>query len=103
VLTSLHDLKVKLISPASGKGLHASPEFRIVGRGNSAQLVPIHAEVETIDFATDPKSRERMIRLEEEYLKARRDAVTLVRVNLSLAIRNAFDRLEAVRARPRPA
>jgi hypothetical protein len=35
-----------------------------------------------MDFAIDPKSREKMIRLEEEYLKARRDAVTLVKVNL---------------------
>jgi hypothetical protein len=92
-----------MFSPASGEGLPASPEYRVVGRGNSAQVVPIHAEVETMDFATDPRSREKMIRLEEEYLKARRDAVTLVRVNLSLAIRNAFDRLEEVRARPRAA
>jgi hypothetical protein len=97
VLTRIHDLAIKRSSPASGKALPASPLYRLVGRGAAAHIVPIHMEVETMDFGIDSRSREKMCSLEDEYMSGRRHAVTLVNVNLSLAIRNAFDRLEDVR------
>jgi hypothetical protein len=37
-------------------------------------------------------------RLERDYLDGRDNAVTRLRINLSLAIRNAFDRLQDQRA-----
>lgn len=97
VLTSFHALGVATHSSATGDGLPAAPEYRIVGRGNSATVVPIYSEVPTMDFEMDPKSRDKMRRLELEYLSGREAAVALVRINLSLAIRNAFDRLQDVR------
>lgn len=97
VLTRLHDLAIKTSSAASGKALPASPFYRIVGRGAAAHIVPIHMEVETMDFGIDPRSREKMSSLEDEYMTGRSHAVTLVNVNLSLAIRNALDRLQDVR------
>jgi len=36
--------------------------------------------------------------LEQQYLDARENAVSRVRINLTLAIRNAFDRLQDDRA-----
>ena len=86
--------KIKVFSPASREGLPANPDYRIVGRGASAQIVQIHEEVDSLDFQIDPRSEEKMRHLEQEYINGRKDAVTLVRVNLSLAIRNAFDRLQ---------
>ncbi|MGJ5044172.1 hypothetical protein [Bradyrhizobium sp. HKCCYLRH1062] len=100
VLTRIHDLALKTSSAASGKALLAAPLFRIVGRGADASIVPIHTEVDTMDFGMDPRSREKMCSLEDEYMTGRSHAVTLVSVNLSLAIRNAFDRLQDVRDRP---
>lgn len=95
VLTTTLGLeKIKIFSPVSREGLPANPDYRIVGRGASAQIVPIHQEVDSLDFQINPKSAEKMRRLEQEYLSGRTDAVTLVRVNLSLAIRNAFDRVQ---------
>jgi hypothetical protein len=95
VLTHTYGLeKIKVFSPASGKGLPASPDYRIVGRGGSARIVPIHSEVESLDFQIDPKSADKMRQLEQEYLDGHRDAVTRVQINLSLAIRNALDRLQ---------
>jgi hypothetical protein len=103
VLTRIHDLAIKTSSPASGEALPASPLYRIVGRGAAAHIVPIHTEVDTMDFGIDPRSREKMCSLEDEYMSGRRHAVTLVSVNLSLAIRNAFDRLQDVREQSRAA
>ena len=81
-------------SPVSREGLPANPDYRIIGRGTSARIVPIHEEVDSLDFQIDPRSAEKMRQLEREYLDGRKDAVTIVQINLSLAIRNAFDRLQ---------
>ena len=94
VLTHSLGLKIKMHSPVSREGLPANPDYRIIGRGTSARIVPIHEEVDSLDFQIDPRSAEKMRQLEREYLDGRKDAVTIVQINLSLAIRNAFDRLQ---------
>jgi len=85
--------KIKIHSPVSREGLPASPDYRIEGRGSRAQIIPIHEEVEDLDFYNNPKSAEKMRQLEQDYINGRRDATTRVVINLSLAIRNAFDRV----------
>ncbi|MEQ1953648.1 hypothetical protein [Mesorhizobium sp. CN2-181] len=86
--------KIKVFSPVSRDGLPVSIEYRIAGRGSSARIVPAHMEVNSLDFSIDPVSAEQMRRLEQDYLRGRRDAETIVNINLSLAIRNAFDRVQ---------
>jgi hypothetical protein len=85
---------IKMHSPVTKGGLPVSPEYRLVGRGPSSRIVPIHMEVDSLDFSVDPKSAERMRELERDYLDGRKDAVTTVQINLSLGIRNAFDRIQ---------
>lgn len=89
--------RVRVFSPVSG-GLPASPDYRIEGRGAAARIVPIHQEVESLDFSVNAKAADQMRQLEQQYLKARENAVSRVRINLSLAIRNAFDWLQDDRA-----
>lgn len=100
VLSEHHGVNIKILSPVSG-GLPASPDYRIEGRGTSAQIVPITDEVDNLDFSTDPVSAARFRALEEDYLAARENAVARVRINVSLAIRNAFDRVADDRNLPR--
>lgn len=98
VLTEHHGAaNVPIFSPVSSKGLPASPDYRIVGRGSAARIVPITDEVDSLDFSINPVSAARYRALQEDYLAARENAVTRVRVNVSLAIRNAFDRVRADR------
>jgi hypothetical protein len=59
--------------------------------------VPITDEVGRLDFSEDPVSAERYRTLQQDYLFARENAVARVRVNVSLAIRNAFDRVRGDR------
>lgn len=100
VLTETHRASsVKVFSPVLKGGMPASPDYRIVGRGTSARVVPITDEVDSLDFSEDPVSAERYRTLQQDYLFARENAVTRVRVNVSLAIRNAFDRVRADRQR----
>lgn len=102
VLTQHHGTNIKIHSPVSG-GLIASPDYRIVGRGSAAQIVPITDEVDSLDFSVDPTSSARFKALEVEYLTAHENAVSRVRINVSLAIRNAFDRIANDRSLPRKA
>ena len=102
VLTEYRGVNIKMHSPVSG-GLPASPDYRITGRGSSAQIVPIVDEVDSLDFSEDPVSAARFRALEADYLTARDNAVTRVRVNVSLAIRNAFDQVADDRTLPRRA
>lgn len=100
VLTETHgSLGVKIFSPVMKEGLLASPDYRIVGRGSAARIVPITDEVDSMDFSTNPASAMRYKVLQEDYLSARDNAVTRVRINVSLAIRNAFGRIRQDRAR----
>ncbi|MNJ01577.1 hypothetical protein D3C73_1612550 [compost metagenome] len=55
--------------------------------------MPIIDEVDSLNFSTDPMSAARYKALETDYMNARENAVTRVRINVSLAIRNAFDRI----------
>jgi hypothetical protein len=92
VLTETHGLSgVKIFYPVSRDGLAASPDYRIVGRGSVARIVPITDEVDSLDFSADPASAARYKALQEDYIAAREHAVTRVRINVSLAIRNGFD------------
>jgi hypothetical protein len=91
VLTEYLGSKIKIFSPVAAKGLDASPDYRITGRGSTAQIVAITDEVDSLDFSISPASAARYKALQEDYLAARENAVTRVRVNVSLAIRNAFD------------
>ena len=88
---------IKVFSPVSG-GLPASPDFRIVGRGSTAQIVAVHEELDSLDVFSDARAADQLRRLERDYLDGRDNAVTRLRINLSLAIRNAFDRLQDQRA-----
>ena len=100
VLTETHGSRgIKIFSPVMKEGLPASPDYRIVGRGSAARIVPITDEVDTMDFTVDPASAARYRALQEDYLAARENAVTRVRINVSLAIRNAFGRLRQDRTR----
>ncbi|MFT4276633.1 MAG: hypothetical protein QM576_09775 [Rhodopseudomonas sp.] len=85
--------RIKIYSPVSG-GLPANPDCRIVGGGAEARVIPVHEELDSLDFSVNPKAAEQLRKLERDYLNARENAVSRVRINLSLAIRNAFDRLQ---------
>jgi len=99
VLTETHDISIRVFSPVGTEGMVASPDYRIVGRGSAATIVPVIDEVDTLDFEMDPASAARYKALQEDYLRARENAVARVRVNVSLAIRNAFDRIRLDRTR----
>ena len=99
VLTGHHGAPgLNVASPVSNKGLPASPDYRIVGRGSATHVVPIIEEVDSLDFSTDRVSAARYKSLETAYMNGRENAVSLLRVNVSLAIRKAFDRIVADRA-----
>lgn len=102
VVTRHHGSTVKFMSPASSAQLAVNPEFRIIGKGAGARVIRIHEEVESLDFHGDPSAAADYAKVEANYLRAHDNAVTLLSVNVSLAIRNAFDRLADERA-ARPA
>lgn len=85
---------VSIFSPTTLRGLPAHPEYRIVGRGTAARIVRVHEELDSLDFTANPNAREELRRVEREYLDGRKHAVVVARINLSLAIRNAFDRVQ---------
>ncbi|HEY5105728.1 MAG TPA: hypothetical protein VII73_03025 [Caulobacteraceae bacterium] len=81
---------LKIHSPVSDP-LTFNPEFRIEGRGSQARILPVHEEVDDCDFHANPVSAAQLRVLQAAYAIARDNAVTRVRINMSLAIRNAFD------------
>ncbi len=81
---------VKIHSPVS-EPLSFNPEFRIEGRGAHVQILAVHEELDDCDFHTNPVSAAQLRALQHAYAAARENAVTRVRINMSLAIRNAFD------------
>lgn len=93
VLTLTYGWKGKTLWPGLEEGIDAVPEYRIIGRGAAVDVVSIVDEVGSLDFEVYPKNRVRMRELTLEYLAARENAVALTRLNLSLAIRNAFGRV----------
>lgn len=98
VLTASYGSNIKILSPAMKEGIDASPEYRIVGRGPDVGVISIVDEVGSLDFEEYPENRVRMRDLTIEYLAARENAVALTRLNVSLAIRNAFGRVLKERA-----
>lgn len=89
VFTALDpELKIKFVG-----GKDAEALGRIVGlaRGSDsdAEVIPLTAEVDM--NPADPKWQARVDEIEREFFAARENAVGIVRVNASLAIRNAFD------------
>ena len=93
VITRHHGSKVDFLSPASSAQLKVNPEFRIIGKGGEVRVVRIHEEVESLNFHADPVAAAAYTKVETEYVRAYDNAVTLLSVNASLAIRNAFDRV----------
>lgn len=98
VLTSTYGSKIKVLVPAMPEGVDAVPEYRIVGRGADVEVVSIVDEVGSLDFEVYPENRIHMRDLTLKYLAARENAVALTRLNVSLAIRNAFGRVLKERA-----
>lgn len=91
VLESNYDPSVRMLVP---KGIDDSlprPLGRIVSLdGNQADVVPIPE-----DFEAGPNYN--YLKAYEVYHKAYLRAVGVIRVNISLAVRNAFDRIQDVR------
>ncbi|MYM00376.1 hypothetical protein GR702_21840 [Novosphingobium sp. FGD1] len=92
VLTRFHDLNFSITSPVSDP-LHSSPEYRIKGRGNEARIMPIHEGIQSFDFSVDKESADALRERQAAYLHAHENAVTRLRVNVGLAIRNGLDRI----------
>jgi hypothetical protein len=102
VLTRWHNLEIGVFSPVSN-ALPASPEYRITGRGSDARIAPIHEGLMSFDFSVDHESADALREQEAAYLHAHENAVTRLRINVGLAIRNSLDRLADDRAERRKA
>lgn len=102
VLTHWHDMQIGVFSPVS-KPMPASPEYRITGRGSEARIAPIHEGLKSFDFSTDHESADALRDQEAAYLRAHQNAVTRLRINVGLAVRNSLDRLADDRAGRRKA
>jgi hypothetical protein len=89
---TLAGFKIPIHSPVSGI-VPATPAYRISGwgRGTDAVISDISREVPTYDFQQDEESAAIYRQIETEFLNARQNAVGTIRVNVSLAVRNAFD------------
>jgi hypothetical protein len=96
VLTKSHDFEVGILSPIGGS-VPANPEYRIVGKGSTARIVGIHEGLGSFDFSTDRESAEAYRSEQNRYLRARENAVTCLRVNVALAVRNGLDRMTKAR------
>lgn len=98
VMSTSHGLDgIKVFSPVSSAGLPVNLDYRIEGRGSATQIIHLTDEYNVGAVFTDPETRRRVKQIEEEFLAARQNAVTLVRINVGLAIRDAFDRLYDLR------
>lgn len=97
VLIRYHDSDIHITSPVSDV-LSASPEYRIKGRGAAARISPIHEGIRSFDFSIDKESSDTLRARQTEYLDARENAVTQLRINVALAIRNGLDRVADDRA-----
>jgi len=102
VLTRWHNLEIGVFSPVSN-AMPASPEYRITGRGGDARIAPIHEGLKSFDFSVDREAADALREQEAAYLHAHENAVTRLRINVGLAIRNSLDRLVEDRAERRKA
>lgn len=86
--------KLKTISPFGGPASDLSPEYRIVGWRRNDDPIEIRSIVEELPRGwsdSDAKALVSARTIEDEFHTARANAASLLRVNVSLAIRNAFD------------
>lgn len=97
VFTSLDFRHRKVVPRLSPWGATAStdPEMALEildwGRGKAASTRAIHDIVDFAELMDNPEEKRRAQAIEKSWLKAREDAVGSLRINASLAIRNAFD------------
>jgi hypothetical protein len=91
------DTDVLTVDPLSRKKTDLLPEFRLSGWERGADAVRVISMMEDLppypDWFSTPDGRAASADVSEEYQARRRNAVARVRVNLSLAVRNAFDRV----------
>jgi len=93
--------KLSILSPVGGT-VPASPAFRILSgweRGEVVRISSIADEVPSFDFSEDKRSAAIYKAIETEFVTAHANAVGLLRVNVSLAVRNAFDAVHEYRER----
>ncbi|MFN3076370.1 MAG: hypothetical protein ABT940_05735 [Alphaproteobacteria bacterium] len=84
---------IRVHSPVSSEGIEAQPSYRVTGweKGSSAEVHSVADEVDSFGFHANPAAKEQYRRIEAEFMEARRNAVGLLKINMSLAIRKAFD------------
>lgn len=89
--------QIKVFSPVSQSGLPVGLDYRIEGRGSSTQILHLTDEYDASAVFSDPETKQKLKQIEQEFLAARENAVTLVRINVGLSIRDTFDRLYEMR------
>ncbi len=99
VLTSTFGWKGRTMWMGLKDGVDHVPEYRIVGRGPGVDVISFVDEIGSLDFEVYPENRAHAHELTHQYLAARENAVALIRLNMSLAIRNAFGRILKDRTR----
>jgi hypothetical protein len=85
--------KLKVFSPF-GASSEMSADYRIVGWKRGSDDVEVHHLIEELPanwIDSDPEAMAKGRAVEAEFHTARENAVSVLRVNVSLAIRNAFD------------
>jgi len=93
--------KLKVYSPF-GIRSEVSADYRIVGWQRGSDDVEVHHLIEELPASwvdSDPEAMAKGRALEDEFHAARDNAVSVLRVNVSLAIRNAFDAIHEHRVR----
>jgi hypothetical protein len=88
--------KLKVVSPFGGESSEMTPDYRIVGwkRGSNDVEVEVHHLIEELPRSwvdSDPEAMAKGRAVEAEFHAARENPVSVLRVNIGLAIRNAFD------------
>jgi hypothetical protein len=92
--------KLKVLSPFRGESREVLAEYRIVGwkRGsNDVEVRYIFEEVPRTWVDSDPDALAKGRSVESHFHAARDNAVSVLRVNVSLAIRNALDAIHSHR------
>lgn len=56
--------------------------------------MPVQEELESLNFSENPATAEQLRRIEREYIEGRKHVVVVAKINVSLAIRDAFDRVQ---------
>jgi hypothetical protein len=83
----------------SGERQNAEPAYRLLdwARNDSTAVRPIHEEFNQGWYDRGTQAAEQAKAIEEEFFAARNNAVSMIRVNIGLAIRNGFDTLHDYR------